>query len=206
MKTFTADELRMRKELALLKAERKRLIADWGERGQLHPMSVQIGGLNPGAQALHGVRQRIAAIETVLRKKSAKQKAVITPMMQLPGHYGLSHVIEYQGLRAQAGTSNFGDYYVVFAEEGGIRDIVAQGLKTPAKARDAFVKWVDAGRRRPSPPPRYRVEFSYLDEGTEPREGEEIVEAGSKSEAEQVVLRGFPLSWKARILNAAEVE
>ncbi len=52
-----------RERLERLRAERAALIATYGPKGQKHPMTRQIGGLNPAASRLFVLRGEIARLE-----------------------------------------------------------------------------------------------------------------------------------------------
>jgi hypothetical protein len=136
------------KELSDLKRERKTLIEMYGNRGQKHSSASMIGGINPAAQRLRIVRGEIARIE---RRDRPERPVVVSKTGHGRYHsarYGLSHEVAYRGRRGDLGTDNFGKWYVIAGDD---RAVVAEGLRTLAKARDAFGRWVDEGTsgRRP---------------------------------------------------------
>ena len=122
-------------ELRRMKTRRRELVSEYGGKGQHHPMGRMIGGLNPAAQELHGLRGKIAEAESERRKPSP----VLTPRPGSKGGYGLKFDIEYQGRRGKLGTDNFGHWYVIIGE-GSEANVVASGFKTKGEAAKAFAR------------------------------------------------------------------
>lgn len=120
-------------ELRALRAERAQLIREYGSRGQYHPSARMIGGLNPAAQRLHLLRQKIARIEQERRAPRAELEEISGTR----GRYGLKYKIFYQGREGRLGTDNFGKWYVVANNE-----IIADNVDTLAKARATFERYV----------------------------------------------------------------
>lgn len=121
--------------LADLKAERKRLIAQYGSKGEKHPSGRLIGGLNPAAMRLHGIRQEIAFLE---KDRSGKETPKIRPLPGSSKGYGLKSHFSYKGFEAMLGTDNFGVWYAV--HDG---NVIMLDEHTPSKAVKRLVKFVD---------------------------------------------------------------
>lgn len=125
-----------RRELKALKQERKELIELYGSKGEKHPSARMIGGLNPAAFQLRGVRRRIAILEKELRpKKSGNQILNIVPK----GNYKITTKKLPQGLlfdvytsqfKVTIGKDNLGKFYLV--KEG---KFVGGDYKTLAEAK-----------------------------------------------------------------------
>ena len=125
-------------ELERLRAERRALIGSYGNRGQRHPMGRMIGGLNPAAMRLHVLRGEISRREGAKRAtKPPKPTLRPIPGVRLKGSYGLKYNVSLGGREGKIGNDNFGKWYVVVGQ-----DVVADGLHSPAKARDAFAKFI----------------------------------------------------------------
>lgn len=122
-------------ELRRMKARRRELVAEYGDKGQHHPMGRMIGGLNPAAQELHVLRGKIAEAEGARRGP----QPVMTPLPGSKGRYGLKFDIEYQGRRGKLGTDNFGRWYIVIGE-GSEAGMIASDLKTKGEAAKAFAR------------------------------------------------------------------
>jgi hypothetical protein len=128
-----------REELKRLKAKRKALVAQWGNRGQLHPWSRMMGGLNPGAQELAGVRRQIEAIEARHRAPAP----TLTPLGSGHGwdrRGGLLYNVEFNGRRGQIGRSQGAPPHDLYIVEGGA--FVSGGYKTVGQAAKAFAAHV----------------------------------------------------------------
>lgn len=125
-----------RRELKFLKQERKELIELYGSKGEKHPSARMIGGLNPAAFQLQGVRRRIAILEKELRpKKSGNQILNIIPK----GRYSITTRNLPQGLLFDVytnqfvvtiGKDNLGKFYLVRDKK-----ILDQDYKTLAEAK-----------------------------------------------------------------------
>lgn len=122
-------------DLRRMKTRRRELVAEYGDKGQHHPMGRMIGGLNPAAQELHVLRGKIAEAESERRAPSS----VLTPLPGSKSGYGLKFDIEYQGRRGKLGTDNFGRWYII-AGEGSQADVVASDFKTKGEAAKAFAR------------------------------------------------------------------
>jgi len=122
-------------ELRRMKARRRELVAEYGDKGQHHPMGRMIGGLNPAAQELYALRGKIAGAESERRAPTP----VLTPRPGSKGGYGLKFDIEYQGRRGKLGTDNFGRWYVIVGE-GSEANMIASDLKTKSEAAKAFAR------------------------------------------------------------------
>lgn len=122
-------------DLRRMKARRRELVAEYGDKGQHHPLGRMIGGLNPAAQELYRLRGQIAEAESERRGP----RPVLTEIPGSKRGYGLKFNIEYQGRRGKLGTDNFGRWYVV-ASEGSAANVIATSLKTRGEAAKAFVK------------------------------------------------------------------
>jgi hypothetical protein len=128
-------------ELRRMKASRRELVTEYGNKGQHHPMGRMIGGLNPAAQELHVLRGKIAEAESERRGPSP----VLTPRPGSKGGYGLKFDIEHQGHRGKLGTDNFGRWYVIIGE-GSEANVIASDFKTKSEAAKAFVRLSGATR------------------------------------------------------------
>lgn len=129
-------------DLRRMKARRRELVADWGDKGQRHPMARAIGGLNPAAQELHRLRGQIAEAERERRGPAPR-------LTEIPGRkrsYGLKFDIEYVGRRGKLGTDNFGRWYVVVGE-GPEATFAAGDFKTRGEAAKAFVQLSKSSER-----------------------------------------------------------
>lgn len=133
------DEAQIRHELKVLRAERKSLVDEFGDRGQKHYMNVAIGGLNPAAQRLHTVRLRIATLEKMLKGPEAQ----VIPKSEAAAKgkgTGLLYDITFGIRRGMIGRTvgGGGRLYIVengdvWLDENGIRE-----FKTLAQAVKAF--------------------------------------------------------------------
>lgn len=131
--SITIEEAKI--EVARLRKERKEIIDQFGDRGQLHPMNVAIGGLNPAAQRLYIVRSEIAVLEGKIRDMQGKTLPVLQEIPGTKNRYGLKYDI-FHGFRVgKLGTDNFGKWYVV--EDG---KLIAENLTSIAEAKKAFVR------------------------------------------------------------------
>jgi len=128
-------------ELRRMKARRRELVTEYGDKGQHHPMGRMIGGLNPAAQELYALRGKITEAENERRGPSP----VLTPRPGSKGGYGLKFDIEYQGHHGKLGTDNFGRWYIIIGE-GSEANVVASDFKTKNEAAKAFAKLSGATR------------------------------------------------------------
>lgn len=128
-------------ELRRMKARRRELVAEYGDKGQHHPMGRMIGGLNPAAQELYVLRGKIIEAESERRGPSP----VLTPLPGSKGGYGLKFDVEYQGRRGKLGTDNFGRWYIIIGE-GSAANVIASDLKTKGEAAKAFARLSGATR------------------------------------------------------------
>jgi hypothetical protein len=128
-------------ELRRMKARRRELVTEYGDKGQHHPMGRMIGGLNPAAQELYVLRGKIAEAESERRGPSP----VLTPRPGSKGGYGLKFDIEHQGHRGKLGTDNFGRWYVILGE-GSEANVIASDFKTKSEAAKAFARLSGATR------------------------------------------------------------
>lgn len=131
-----ASKSEIQAELKKLRAERKQLITEFGDRGQHHPMNSAIGGLNPAAQKLYGLRQKIAHLETSI----APPSATVSPKGSGRGwdkRGGLLYDLRFGSRTGMIGRSVGAshDFYVV--ENGYIK---SEGYKTLGAAVKAFEK------------------------------------------------------------------
>lgn len=128
-------------DLRRMKVRRRELVAEYGDKGQHHPMGRMIGGLNPAAQELHVLRGKIAEAEH-------ERRGPAPILTELPGSrrgYGLKFAIEYQGRRGKLGTDNFGRWYIIVGE-GSEANIAASDFKTKSEAAKAFARLSGATR------------------------------------------------------------
>jgi hypothetical protein len=129
----SSKKAELKAELTALRAERKTLIAEYGDKGQRHPMGRMIGGLNPAAQRLHMVRGHIAA------KTPKRERAILAPKGSQRGwerRGGLLYDIHFQGRKGMIGRTQGAppnDYYVIVNGE-----ITSQGHRTKGDAAKAF--------------------------------------------------------------------
>jgi len=132
-----------KRRLAELKAERKQLIADYGNLGQKHPTGRLIGGLNPAAMRLHSVRGEIFRLESKTRPK--KERPIVEPLPGSRKRDGLKLSFSYKGVKAKLGTDNFGGWYAVVEDINDkiVGNFIDLHERTPSKARDALVKIID---------------------------------------------------------------
>lgn len=156
-------------DLRRLKARRRELVREYGDKGQRHPMGRMIGGLNPAAQELHRLRGQINEAEHERRGPAPR-------LTEIPGtksHYGLKFDIDWQGRHGKLGTDNFGRWYVVVGEgreaqaledeNGHVAHFKTKGEAAKAFARLSRTPQRDA-RRRSRTPRRDRVRHAHATE------------------------------------------
>ncbi len=133
-KATPADDIKT--ELQALRAERKQLLEEYGNRGQLHHMNSMIGGLNPAAQRLYVVRNKIARLEAQI----AKPKATLSPKGSGRGwdkRPGLLYDVSFNGRSGMIGRTQGGGNLFYIVENG---KFVSGDHRTLGAAVKAFEK------------------------------------------------------------------
>lgn len=123
------------------KARLKELTALYGPRGDGHPSAKSIGGLNPAATEIRGLRGEIAGLtEELDAGKPKAEKPEMTPLNGVDpkkAREGLIYHASFQGKKAQIGKDRTGRWYVSTGE-----DIPTENHQTAAKALAAWAEIV----------------------------------------------------------------